>query len=116
MVYYVVKIVVTSLLIVLIAEISKRSSFWGAVLSSIPLISVLAMIWLYIDTKDIGKISALCTGVFWLVLPSLPLFIILPVLLREGVGFYPALLISIGVIVMFYWGMVSVLGHYGIKL
>lgn len=115
-VYYVIKIVVTSLLIVLIAEISKRSSFWGAVLSSIPLISVLAMIWLYIDTKDIGKISALCTGVFWLVLPSLPLFIILPVLLKEGVGFYLALLISLGVIVLCYWGMVSILGHYGIKL
>ena len=57
--YYLAKIVVTTVLIVVISEIAKRSSFFGALLASIPLISVLAMFWLYFDTKDIAKVSAL---------------------------------------------------------
>lgn len=116
MTYYLLKIAITTLLIVLISEIAKRSSFWGAVLASIPLISVLAMIWLYVDTKDIAKISAFSSGVFWLVLPSLALFITLPLLLKQGVNFYLSLLVSLIVTVVCYWGMVSVLGRYGIKL
>ncbi|MBN2870061.1 MAG: DUF3147 family protein, partial [Campylobacterales bacterium] len=67
--YYLAKIAITTVLIVLISEIAKRSSFWAAVLASLPLVSVLAMIWLYVDTKDVAKVSALSTGVFWLVLP-----------------------------------------------
>jgi hypothetical protein len=116
MLYYVAKIAITTLLIVLISEIAKRSSFWGAVLASIPLISVLAMIWLYVDTKDIAKISALSTSVFWLVLPSLVLFIILPLLLKQGLHFYLSLSVSLIVTVVCYWGMLTVLGRYGIKL
>lgn len=114
--YYIMKVAITTILIVLISEIAKRSSFWGAVLASIPLISVLAMIWLYVDTKDIDKISALSTGVFWLVLPSLALFVTLPILLKQGVGFYLSLMVSLIVTVVCYWGMVSILNHYGIKL
>jgi hypothetical protein len=116
MLYYAAKIAITTLLIVLISEIAKRSSFWGAVLASIPLISVLAMIWLYVDTKDIAKISALSTSVFWLVLPSLVLFIILPLLLKQGLHFYLSLSVSLIVTVVCYWGMLTVLGRYGIKL
>lgn len=116
MLYYVAKIAITTLLIVLISEIAKRSSFWGAVLASIPLISVLAMIWLYVDTKDMAKISALSTSVFWLVLPSLVLFIILPLLLKQGLHFYLSLSVSLIVTVVCYWGMVSILNHYGVKL
>jgi hypothetical protein len=53
MTYYIVKIVITTVLIVAIAEISKRSSFAGAILASIPIISVLAMTWLYVESKDV---------------------------------------------------------------
>ncbi|MDX9966237.1 MAG: DUF3147 family protein [Sulfuricurvum sp.] len=116
MLYYILKIAVTTLLIVLISEIAKRSSFWGAVLASIPLISVLAMVWLYVDTKDIAKISALSTSVFWLVLPSLVLFILLPVLLKQGLHFYLSLSLSLLVTVACYWATVLVLQHYGVKL
>ncbi len=116
MLYYILKITVTTLLIVLISEFAKRSSFWGAVLASIPLISVLAMVWLYVDTKDIAKISALSTSVFWLVLPSLVLFILLPVLLKQGLHFYLSLSLSLLVTVVCYWVTVLVLQHYGVKL
>jgi hypothetical protein len=114
--YYLVKIAVTTVLIVMIAEIAKRSSFAGALLASVPLISVLAMLWLYIDTKDVTKVSALATSVFWLVLPSLALFVTLPVLLRQGLNFYLSMSISIGITIGCYFLMISILNHYGVKL
>lgn len=116
MVFYIVKIAVTTVLIVAISEISKRSSFVGAILASIPIISVLAMFWLYVDTKDITKVSVLSTSIFWLVLPSLALFITLPLLLKQGLKFYPSISISIGITIGCYWLIVAVLSHYGIKL
>lgn len=116
MTYYLVKIAITTLLIVAIAEIAKRSSFAGALLASVPLISVLAMIWLYVDTKDVAKVSALATSVFWLVLPSLALFVTLPVLLRQGLNFYMSMSISIGITLGCYFLMISLLNHFGVKL
>lgn len=114
--YYLVKIAVTTVLIVLISEIAKRSSMVGAILASIPLVSVLAMLWLYIDTNDVSKVSALASSVFWLVLPSLALFIALPLLLRQGLNFYLSMSISIAITVACYFLMVAVLSHFGIKL
>lgn len=116
MAYYIAKVIITTLLIVLISELSKRSSFIGALLASVPLVSVLAMTWLYIDTKDASRVSALSSSIFWLVLPSLALFIALPLLLRSGVNFYPSMVISISVTILCYWLMVALLGHYGVKL
>ena len=114
--YYIAKVAVTAILVVLIAEISKRSSFIGAVLASVPLTSVLAMLWLYIDTGDVGKVSALASSIFWLVLPSLALFIALPILLTKGLGFYPSLAVSIAITAICYWLMVVTLRHYGVTL
>jgi len=114
--YYLVKVVITTILIVMISEISKRSSFAGAVLASVPLVSVLAMIWLYVDTKDVTKIIALSTGVFWLVIPSLALFVTLPLLLKQGVNFYLSISISTGLTIGCYWITVSTLNHFGIEL
>ena len=116
MIYYVLKILITTLLIILVAELSKRSSFLGAFLASVPLISLLAILWLYVDTGDIAKVSALSSSIFWLVLPSLVLFVTLPILLRSGLAFYASIAISVSITVLCYWAMVSLLGHYGIKL
>lgn len=116
MAYYTLKIIITTILIVAISEISKRSTFVGAILASVPLISVLAMIWLYVDTKDILKVSALSTSVFWLVLPSLTLFVSLPMLLKQNINFYLSISISIFVTILSYWLMISVLSRFGIKL
>lgn len=116
MTYYLVKIVVTTILIVLISEIARRSTLIGALLASVPIISVLAMFWLYIDTRDIERISNLSTSIFWLVLPSLVLFIILPILLKQGMNFYISISISIIVTSVCYWLMISLLGHYNVKL
>ena len=116
MAYYIIKIVVTALLIVIISEISKRSTLIGSILASIPLVSVLAMIWLYIDTKEPEKISALSTGIFWLVIPSLSLFVSLPILLKKEINFYLSLGISMMITVICYYLMIVILGRFGIKL
>jgi hypothetical protein len=74
---YAVKILVSAVLIVLISEIAKRSTLFGALIASIPITSLLAFIWLYLETGDSARIAALSTGVFWLVLPS-RIFVVLP--------------------------------------
>lgn len=116
MTYTILKVVITAMLIVVISEIGKRSSFFAAVLASVPMISILAMIWLYQDTKDISKISELSIGIFWLLLPSLALFISLPILLKQGISFYISLLISISITALCYFLMIITLERYGIKL
>ncbi|GAB4364670.1 MAG: hypothetical protein Kow0060_21870 [Methylohalobius crimeensis] len=116
MTYYLVKIAVTTLLIVSISEVAKRSSLVGAILASIPLVSVLGMIWLYIDTRDVAKVGELASSVFWLVLPSLALFVTLPLLLKHGVNFYLSMGISIVITVGCYFLMVSILNYCGVKL
>lgn len=114
--YYLVKLALTTGLIVVISEVAKWKSFLGAVLASLPIISILAMIWLYIDTKDIAKVSALSIGVFWLVIPSLALFISLPVLLKLGINFYLSMGLSIVVTAVCYFLMLAILSVFGIKL
>ena len=114
--YTILKVAITAILVVAISEISKRSSLIGAILASVPIVSVLAMVWLYQDTKDINKISELSMGIFWLVIPSLALFIALPLLLKQGVNFYLSLIISIGITATCYYLMVMMLEQFGIKL
>jgi len=116
MIYSVIKVIITSLIIVAISEISKRSSFIGALLASLPLVSVLAMVWLYIDTKDVEKISDLASSVFWLVIPSLAFFISLPMLLKKGLDFYLSMGVSMLVTVGCYFLLIKILLRFGIQL
>jgi hypothetical protein len=116
MTYYAIKILVTTVLIVLISEVSKRSSLIGAILASVPLVSVLAMIWLYVDTREVAQVSALSRSIVWLVLPSLVLFLLLPVLLDRGYNFYLSLAGSIGMTALAYFGMIVAAKHFGIRL
>ncbi len=116
MIYYIIKITITAVLIVIISEISKRSSMAGAILASIPLVSVLAMIWLYIDTKDASKVSLLSSSVFWLVIPSLALFLVLPVFLKREINFYLSLGMSVAITIGCYFFMIGILRQIGIEL
>jgi hypothetical protein len=116
MTYTILKFAISAALIVAVSEISKRSSLIGGLFASLPLVSLLAMIWLYHDTRDTQKVAALSSSIFWLVLPSLALFIALPVLLKRGVNFYPALVMSTVVMLACYGAMLFTLGKFGIKL
>lgn len=114
--YYVLKVVLSAVIIVLISELSKRSSLLGAVLASIPLISVLAFVWLYIDTGSVEKITKLSYSIFWLVIPSLVLFIALPLFLKLGINFYGSLFFAIVLTVIAYFIMITVLEKFGVTL
>lgn len=112
----ILKISLSAIILVAIAELAKRSSFWAAALASLPLTSLLAFVWLYLDTGDIQKVMALSHGIFWLVLPSLVLFITLPLLLRSGLGFWESLGASCVATALAYFGMVKILEVFGIQL
>lgn len=113
---YAAKVVITVAVAIAVSEIAKRSTFWGAVLASLPLTSLLAFVWIYLGTGNTENIASLSIGIFWLVLASLPLFLILPYLLRSGMAFWPAFGIACTVTVGIYFGLVWVLGRFGIHL
>ena len=114
--YYVLKIALTALVVVAVAEIAKRSTVWGALLASLPLTSLLAMIWLYLDTQDSARVAALSLNIFWLVLPSMIFFVALWLLLRAGWNFWGSLALSAAATAMGYGLMLLVLKRFGISL
>lgn len=116
MLYYAGKIVMSALLITLVSEIAKRSSFVGALIASLPLVSLTAALWLFIETKDVMKVASFTTGIFWLTLPSLTLFLVMPILLRYGVHFFISAAISLIITIGSYWLMLTILNYYGIKI
>jgi len=113
---YAAKVFVTVALVIAIFEVGKRSSFWGAILASLPVTSLLAFIWLYTGTGDTEPVARLSHSIFWLVLASLPLFVILPALLRRGATFWSALGIACLASVVAYFCLVYVLGRFHVRL
>lgn len=99
---YLIKTVISAIVLVAASEISKRFPLIGALLISLPLVSILALIWLWLDTGDKEAVAALSINVFWLVIPSLVLFISLPVLLKK-IAFGWSLAISAGFTIGAYY-------------
>ncbi len=89
--YLLIKFGLSAAVLVAVSEIAKRSSVWAALLASLPLTSLLAFIWLYLDTHDTQKVATLSSDIFWLVIPSLVLFPTLASLLRSGISFWLAM-------------------------
>ncbi len=116
MIYYIIKVLLSSVTIVAISEISKRSTLAGSILASIPIVSLLAFVWMYIDTKNIAKIADLSQGIFWLVIPSLLFFILFPVLLKKNVDFWISLGISLTIMILGYFIMLFILKKAGINI
>jgi hypothetical protein len=113
----ILKILLSAFIIFAISEISKRSSLFGSLVASLPLVSVLAMIWLYHDTGDVARIANFSQNVFWMVLPSLTLFLLLPqLLMRWKLGFPLSLAIGCMATALAYAVMLLVLRRFGISL
>ena len=83
---FLTKVLITALLVAAISELGKRSSLAGALLASLPLTSLLALMWLYRDTGSALQAAELAKGIFWLVLPSLALFLVFPLGVKGCVG------------------------------
>ena len=91
--YVLLKAVLSGAIIALASEVARRSSLLGAVLISLPLMSILAMIWLYRDTSDVQEVASLSWSILRVIVPSLVFFVALPLALRVT-GFWPALALS----------------------
>jgi len=87
--------VLSGVIVVTASEIAKKSSIFGALIVSLPLVSILSLFWLYNDTKDTTKVADFAEGILWLVIPALSLFIILPYLLRRDWSFEAAMGVGI---------------------
>jgi hypothetical protein len=116
MLYYAVKIIVSALLIVAISEIAKRHSGFAALLASIPITSLLAFVWLRLENTPTAQIADLSGQIFWLVLPSLLLFLLLPFLLRLGWGFWTSLGTAVAATVVCYLALLPLLRRFGVEL
>ncbi len=112
---FLIKVLLTALLVVAVAEIAKRSTLMGALLASLPLTSLLAIVWLYTDTRDVARVAELASGVFWLVLPSLAMFLVLPAALRAGWEFWPSLAAGCAATATAYGAMLWALRSAGIR-
>lgn len=107
---YAVKVLVSALTIVLVSEISKKLPGLGALIASLPLVSVLGMIWLWFETRNTELLASHSTATFWFVLPSLPMFLVLPVLLHRGMNFFGALLAVCALTMVLYVLTVRLVG------
>jgi hypothetical protein len=111
MLYAVIKALISGIIIAAASEAARRSPAIGAIILSLPLMSILAFIWLWRDTSDTGRIADLSQSTFLFVLPTLPLFLVLPALLRGGLGFWTSLGLSCLLTVLLYGAMVWALGR-----
>ena len=91
MIQFLLRVGVSALLIAVASELARRQAWFGALIASLPLTSILAMIWLWRDGTEPAQIAAFATSIFWLVIPSLLLFIVMPLMLRSGFGFWISL-------------------------
>lgn len=116
MTYLIVKALLSGLIIAIVSEVARRSSGFGALIVSLPLVSLMTFMWLWRDTGDSERIAAMAQSTFWYFLPSMPLFLLLPALLRAGVHFWIALLLSCALTVLLYLAMVWLGPRFGLKL
>jgi hypothetical protein len=100
--YLALKFGLSAAALVAVSEIAKRSSLWAALVASLPLTSLLAFVWLFIDTQDTQKVATLSMDIFWLVIPSLALFPALAILLRNGLSFGLAMAGAIALTLLAY--------------
>jgi len=113
---FIIKTLISAVIISAVSELGKRLTPVAAILASLPITSILAMVWLYRDTGDIQKITDLSYGIFWAVLPSLLFFLVLPFSLKVGLKFGLALVVSSLVMSLGYGIYVIILGRLGIKI
>jgi hypothetical protein len=116
MTYLIIKAVLSGVLIVLVSEVARRYPGVGGLITSLPLIAVLSILWLWRETSDADRIANYSQATFWFVLPSLPMFLAFPALLRHGVGFWAALALSCVLTMVLYSAAVWVLPRLGIDV
>jgi hypothetical protein len=114
--YLIIKALLSGVIVMAVSEIARRSPAFGALVASLPLVSLLGILWLWRDTRDTIRIAAHAEATFWYVIPSLPMFLALPWMLRHGVGFWAALIGGCLLTIALYGITLLVAARFGIKL
>jgi hypothetical protein len=114
--YFITKAAISGVIIAIVSEVAKRQPGFGALIASLPLISVMGMIWLWREKPDVTNMADHSTATFWYVLPSLPMFLLIPLLLNRGVAFWIALLAGCILTIVLYSLMTWILVRMGLDL
>jgi hypothetical protein len=116
MLYLLIKAGLSGVVIAIVSEVAKRYPGFAALIASLPLVSVMGMMWLWHDFPDTRNMASHAQATFWFVLPSLPMFLLIPALLRHGFGFWTALLAGCVLTVLLY-SLVTWAGpRFGLRL
>jgi hypothetical protein len=116
MFYLFVKAAISGVIVAVVSEVARKYPGWGGLIASLPLISVLGMIWLWRDTHDPVRMAAHAQATFWFVLPSLPMFLLIPLMLRTGQSFWASLLAGCALTVILYAGVTWFGARLGLNL
>lgn len=116
MLYLAIKAALSGIIIAIVSEVAKRYPGFGALIASLPLISVLGMIWLWHDKPDVANMAAHVEATFWFVLPSLPMFLLIPYAMRHGASFWVALIAGCILTIALYWTMAALGPRWGLRL
>ena len=116
MLYLIFKSLISGIMMGIISEVAKKYPGLGGLIASLPLISVIGIIWLWNDTQDLGKIVEHSYSTLFFVLPSLPFFIILPICLKNGFSFWIAILTACIATILLYIIMLRASSIFGIKI
>lgn len=116
MMYLFIKAALSGVIIAIVSEVAKRNPGFGALVASLPLISILAMIWLWRDTGDTARLADHAQATFWYVIPSLPMFLLLPAMLRAGYSFWLSLAAGCVLTIVLYALTVMIAAKFGIRL
>lgn len=115
MTWLIIKYLLTSAIVVGVSEFAKRSDRVGALIAALPLVTVLALIWLHVENQPQAKIANHAWYTFWYVVPTLPMFLAFPALLGR-IGFWPTLVASIVLTIVCFTVFALVVRRFGIEL
>ena len=116
MLYLAIKALISGIIIAAVSEIAKRSPGFGALVASLPLVSVLGMMWLWHDKPDVTTMADHASATFWYVLPSLPMFLLIPAILKRGVPFWTTLGCGCALTIALYLLMTWIGPRVGLRL
>jgi hypothetical protein len=113
---FLVRVLISAVIIALIALIGRRWPGLGGVIASVPLVSTLGMIWLWHDTQDRELVASYATAAFWYFLPTIPMFLLIPALLRNGTSFWVSLAAGLGLTVILYLLTAALLARFDVRI
>jgi hypothetical protein len=116
MLYLAIKALISGIIVAAASEYARRSPGLGGLIVSLPLVSLLTFIWVWRDTRDGERVAELAQGAFWFFLPSMPMFLALPAMLRAGMSFWAAFALAVAGTAILYLGMFWIAPRLGIRL